>query len=33
MGIEARVAELRDFLRQKFYSIGGIAKDNGLIDL
>jgi len=31
--IEAGVAEFGDFLGQKFDSIGGIAEDDGLVDL
>ena len=31
--IEAGVAELGDFLCQKFHPIGGIAEDDGLVDL
>ena len=33
MGVETRVAELRDFLCKKFNAVCRIAKDDGLVDL
>src|SRR5947208_15109579 len=33
MGIKTGVAEFGDFLRQKFYPIGRVTEDDGLVDL
>lgn len=33
MGIEARIAKLGDFLREKFNTVGGVAEDDALVDL
>ncbi len=33
VGVEARIAELGDFLGEELDSIGGVAEDDGLIDL
>lgn len=33
MNVEARVAQLGDFLCQKFHPLGGVAEDDRLIDL
>lgn len=33
MGIEAGIAKFGDLLGQKFYPVGGITEDNGLVDL
>lgn len=33
VGVETRVSEISDLSGEKFDSIGGIAKDDGLVDL
>ena len=33
MRVETRVSELSDLLCQKFDSVGGVAEDDGLVDL
>lgn len=33
MGIEARIAKLCDLLREQLHTIGGIAENDGLVDL
>lgn len=33
MNVEARIAQLGDFLGQKLNPLGGVAEDDGLIDL
>lgn len=33
MGIEARITELGDLLCEQFHTVGGVAEDDGLIDL